>query len=314
MEEIRQRFSFQTGPRFKEQTQPATPSAGFVEVYAKSDGKMYFKDDTGAEIAMYQVAPSYPLLPPNGSVTAPSYSFNNDQDAGMFLDSVGDLRLTIGGAAKVTMTDDGTNGSTQLNSRGTGQVILAYGGNAKLRLDGTDAELLVPITLTEAAAPATPAANKVVAYAKADGKLYRKDDTGIEMELGSTIVPHTTVAEAVGAGGTSTSATPVNLPVRCSIAGFVKSYAATKLIIHLGNGCGNSDPLGGFAMHVNVGGTVYLLASYFSTTVTSGQDVQITGLAAGSYNIELQWQRTNATGTLVQFAPNRTTLTVTETF
>lgn len=40
----------------------------------------------------------------------------------------------------------------------------------------------------EGAAPATPAANTVVQYAKADGKLYSKDDAGVETALGSSDV------------------------------------------------------------------------------------------------------------------------------
>lgn len=41
------------------------------------------------------------------------------------------------------------------------------------------------ITLDEhASAPGTPASGKVVIYAKADGKVYRKDDGGTETELG----------------------------------------------------------------------------------------------------------------------------------
>lgn len=45
---------------------------------------------------------------------------------------------------------------------------------------GSDAQLL----LDETEAPATPAANKVVIYAKADGKIYKKDDTGVEKSVG----------------------------------------------------------------------------------------------------------------------------------
>ena len=43
------------------------------------------------------------------------------------------------------------------------------------------------ILLGEAAAPATPAANTVAIYAKSDGKIYSKDDTGVEilMSLGA---------------------------------------------------------------------------------------------------------------------------------
>lgn len=34
---------------YKEVSTPATPATGYVAVYAKSDGKMYRKDDTGTE-------------------------------------------------------------------------------------------------------------------------------------------------------------------------------------------------------------------------------------------------------------------------
>ena len=33
----------------KEVAAPATPPAGYVYIYAKADGKLYIKDDTGAE-------------------------------------------------------------------------------------------------------------------------------------------------------------------------------------------------------------------------------------------------------------------------
>ena len=39
------------------------------------------------------------------------------------------------------------------------------------------------LTLNEAAAPDTPAADKVVIYVKADGKVYAKDDAGTESDL-----------------------------------------------------------------------------------------------------------------------------------
>ena len=44
--------------------------------------------------------------------------------------------------------------------------------------------LFPKLLFTEGAAPATPAANTVIAYAKTDGKLYSKDDTGAETALG----------------------------------------------------------------------------------------------------------------------------------
>jgi hypothetical protein len=32
---------------------PATPTSGYVEIYAKSDGRTYGKDDAGTEFAMF---------------------------------------------------------------------------------------------------------------------------------------------------------------------------------------------------------------------------------------------------------------------
>ena len=39
------------------------------------------------------------------------------------------------------------------------------------------------LTLEEQAAPSTPSANQVVVYAKANGFMYSKDDTGLELPL-----------------------------------------------------------------------------------------------------------------------------------
>lgn len=44
--------------------------------------------------------------------------------------------------------------------------------------------LFPKLLFTEGAAPATPEANTVIVYAKADGKLYSKDDAGTETPLG----------------------------------------------------------------------------------------------------------------------------------
>lgn len=42
---------------------------------------------------------------------------------------------------------------------------------------------MAKVTLNEAAAPGTPATAKVAIYAKADGKVYCKDDAGTESDL-----------------------------------------------------------------------------------------------------------------------------------
>jgi hypothetical protein len=40
--------------RVKEQTAPGTPPSGYVVFYAKADGRLYYKDDTGQEIPVVQ--------------------------------------------------------------------------------------------------------------------------------------------------------------------------------------------------------------------------------------------------------------------
>lgn len=65
---------------------PATPATGKVVIYAKSDGKLYIKDDTGTETDLTAAgSPSFPLLAPDGTQGAPSYSFTNGADVGMYL-------------------------------------------------------------------------------------------------------------------------------------------------------------------------------------------------------------------------------------
>ena len=53
----------------------------------------------------------------------------------------------------------------------------------------------------EGAAPATPAANTVVQYAKSDGKLYSKNDAGVETALGGgsgdVVGPASSVADRI---------------------------------------------------------------------------------------------------------------------
>ena len=54
------------------------------------------------------------------------------------------------------------------------------------------------LTMVEAAAPATPAAGHVVVYAKADGKLYQKDDAGTETDLAAAASGGSSLTAALG--------------------------------------------------------------------------------------------------------------------
>jgi hypothetical protein len=63
------------------------------------------------------------------------------------------------------------------------------------------------LTYDEGAAPSTPAAGKVIQYAKADGLLYSKDDAGTETALGAASVTFSgarAVANAATAIATAT--------------------------------------------------------------------------------------------------------------
>ena len=62
------------------------------------------------------------------------------------------------------------------------EIAAALAG--KLPKDGSEA-MTGPLVLTEAAAPGTPAAGTLALYAKDDSKLYTKDETGAETEVGS---------------------------------------------------------------------------------------------------------------------------------
>jgi hypothetical protein len=58
------------------------------------------------------------------------------------------------------------------------------------------------LTFPEGAAPGTPAANTVSAYAKTDGRLYAKDDTGAESLLGVPALTASQVLFGAASGGT----------------------------------------------------------------------------------------------------------------
>ena len=47
------------------------------------------------------------------------------------------------------------------------------------------APIIDQVVFTEAAAPGTPGSNKLAIYAKTDSKLYKKDDAGVETEIGA---------------------------------------------------------------------------------------------------------------------------------
>lgn len=132
------------------------------------------------------------------------------------------MKIRTGGTTYIQMEHDGTDGKIAVN---TGALRLYAPGNFVVL---QDAYGLVPYaegsslgingfrwagaftsmnaniaSLNEAAAPATPASGTVALYAKTDGRLYSKDDTGAESALGGA----TPVVIQIAASDTSTAIT-----------------------------------------------------------------------------------------------------------
>ena len=151
----------------------------------------------------WQPAPAgltWPLLAPNGTIAAPSYSFVSDPSIGMFRDGAGHLTLAT---------------STSL-------IVLARGGAVAWWVDsangwqpGSHASYDLGAALTAIRnlyaittlyqtnnAPATPPAGWMVTYAKPDNKLYAKNDAGVEMPLVGMTNPMTAAGDLI-IGGTS---------------------------------------------------------------------------------------------------------------
>lgn len=81
----------------------------------------------------------------DGSASAPTYSFTNDTDAGMWLQGIGDLRIGVANSSKFAGTDDGTNGSVFLFARGTGIIRFQYTGSDRLTVGNSAIVAAVPL-------------------------------------------------------------------------------------------------------------------------------------------------------------------------
>jgi hypothetical protein len=138
---------------------------------------------------LWQPAPTgvaYPLLAPDGSVTAPSYSFAAAPGAGLYRDGSGGI--VFRGTALVSLTANArTIASWWINAANgwnPGDDNALDIGEATFRPRDLWLSRLIDFTAL-ASAPATPAAGHVITYAKTDKKMYAKDDAGVETPLGS---------------------------------------------------------------------------------------------------------------------------------
>jgi len=137
----------------------------------------------------------------------------------------GELLIRSGGSIVSVPLPEG-------GSDGVGDVVgpSSATDNALARFDTTTGKLIrnSPVTLDDAGAftvpeiatPSTPSANKVSIYAKADGKLYIKDDAGTETDLtassagigGSTGATDNRALRADGTGGATTQSSNLSIP------------------------------------------------------------------------------------------------------
>src|SRR5262245_3609270 len=86
----------------KQTTPPSAPTGGIggdLNLYVKSDDKLYYMGTNGVEVAVGGA--SFPLLAPNGLQTAPSYSFSASPAAGMW--SPGANLINLIGSAGVNI-------------------------------------------------------------------------------------------------------------------------------------------------------------------------------------------------------------------
>lgn len=122
---------------FDEESAPATPAANTVRVYAKSDGKMYSKDDAGVESAL--TSASAATATTTGTVTsyvpviqdATKVVSNSDETVdtgeGIFLFSTGGTNrvLTLPAAS----TNKGRTLQVKKTDSGTGAVVITRAGS-----------------------------------------------------------------------------------------------------------------------------------------------------------------------------------------
>lgn len=166
-----------------------------------------------------------------------------DAAAGKFLNAGGTYTVPAtggsGGIGDVVGPGSATDNALARFDSTTGKLIQ----NSTITLDDTGA-----ITVPEMAAPSTPASGKVAVYAKSDHKVYRKDSTGTEAELG-------------GGSGTTINSTNNVLPYRSSSAAFADSFLVND------SGNGQTTSISG---HIMLSQTNGKIIGFGNTTIAFG--------------------------------------------
>lgn len=124
-------------------------------------------------------------------------------------------------------------------------------------------------------------------------------------------LPHTEVANVAPAGTIVATGAPVNLPgTRLRVVGFTKLRDDTKLVVAFTGASSNSGGLNVFSVYADVDGADTVIAAVLGVAQTQAGARAITGIAAGTFDVEIQANVSAGTQTMT----GRWSLTVTETY
>lgn len=81
----------------KQASTPSAPGSGYNALYFKSDGNLYMQNSSAVETQVNSSGTSFPLLAPNGSVSAPSYSFSSSTSTGVYSPATNQVGFSTNG-------------------------------------------------------------------------------------------------------------------------------------------------------------------------------------------------------------------------
>lgn len=216
---------------------------------AFSDGDLLYLSPSvaGGLTSTRPTSPNYVM--PVGAVAS------NNSSTGRLIVQIGALRkLGYGTASQILGMNAAGTEEEYVASSGTGSVLRQTGP----AIDGY-------LDIDEESAPGTPSANRVRIYAKADAKIYKKDDAGVETQLATTAEalsnPMTTSGDIIYGGGSGAAS---------RLAG--NTTTAKQYLTQTGNGSASAAPVwSAFPGATNC--AAYLNAS--QTGLTSGNAVKV---------------------------------------
>lgn len=221
---------------FAEQASSATPAAGHVRVYAKSDGNMYQKDDAGTETSLATGGGGAPTTATYITQT-PDGTLSNEQALSALATGLMKVTTTTGVVSSVAAPSGDVVGHTDSQTLTNKTIAFANNtltGVAKTDLsnlastavntdiisdtDSTDSlgssaikwlsAFLDKLVLGEGSAPAGPASGDLALYASTLGKIHSLNDAGVNRTLGV----YTEIIAAGKLGSDQTTITLSSIP------------------------------------------------------------------------------------------------------